>query len=188
MQNTINNHPQIELLCSGDRETLSGLYKDFFPKFKGFVLKNNGTKEDAEEVFQNALFQLIARAKTSGVQINSSFESYLFVVCKNLWFKELKSRKREVRKEGILELKAETKNHLEDIVYQERWDLFEEMLKKISSNCQELLKIYFNKTPYSEIVEKYGYANENTAFQRIFKCKKRLTELIRNDARFKNLF
>lgn len=188
MQNSINNHPQIELLCNGDSQTLKALYRDFFPKFRGFVLKNSGSSEDAEEVFQNALFQLIARAKTSGVQINSSFESYLFVVCKNLWFKEINSRKKQVRNDGVIELKSEDQNDLEGILYQKRWDLFDEMLQKLSSNCQELLKAYFNKTAYSVIVETFGYANENTAFQRMFKCKKRLAELVKNDVRFKNLF
>lgn len=188
MSKPINNHPQIELLCSGDRDTIHNLYTNFFPRFRGFVLKNSGTEDDAEEVFQNALFQLIARAKTKGVQINSSFESYLFVVCKNLWFKELNNRKKEVRNDGVIELKAESKDELEAILYQERWDLFDEMLQELSTNCQELLKAYFKKISYAVIVEKFGYANENTAFQRMFKCKKRLAELIKKDTRFNNLF
>lgn len=184
------NHPKIELLCQGDAKTLDSLYVDFFSKFRRFVIKNSGTAQDAEEIFQRALYQLIARAKTKGVQINSSFESYFFVACRNLWYKELNKRKRdrEVRKEGVIELKTEGHNDIGDVIDQERWELFDEMIKKLSSNCQELLEAYFSKVTYKEIVVKFGYANENTAFQRMFKCKKRLTELIKNDSRFTSLF
>jgi len=182
------NHPQIEKLLNGDESTIRLLYDTLFPKFTSYVKKNNGNYSDAEETFHNALFQLVARAKVSGISINSSFEAYVFTVCKNLWFKELNKRKKEVRNDGVFELKAETEDHIFSIIQQERWELFEEMIEKLSDNCRKLLKDYFNKVPYSEIIKKFSYATENTAFQRIFKCKKKLTQLIKADSRFKSLF
>jgi len=188
MSKTIN-HPQIIALINGDERTMRLLYDTLYPKIRTFVYKNKGIAVDAEEVFHNALFQLIARAKVHTVQINSSFEAYFFTICKNLWFKELNKRKKEVRNDGILELKSnvEVNNHIESILYQERWDLFEEMFLKLSDNCQRLLKDYFDKVPYDEIIQKFSHTTKNVAFQRIFKCKKRLTELIKMDSRFKNL-
>ena len=149
------NHPQIKKLLEGDEDTIRLLYDTLFPKFSGYVKKNNGTYSDAEEIFHNALYQLIARAKVSGVSINSSFEAYIFTVCKNLWFKELNKRKKEVRNDGVFELKAETEDQISSILQQERWELFEEMIEQLSDNCKQLLlKDYFNKVPYSEIVRK----------------------------------
>ncbi|MEM7185014.1 MAG: sigma-70 family RNA polymerase sigma factor [Bacteroidota bacterium] len=182
------NHPQIKKLLEGDEDTIRLLYDTLFPKFSSFVKKNSGTYSDAEETFHNGLYQLIARAKVSGVSISSSFEAYVFTVCKNLWFKELNKRKKEVRNDGVFELKAETEDQISSIINQERWELFEEKIQLLSDNCSQLLKDYFNKVPYSEIVKKFSYATENTAFQRIFKCKKKLTELIKEDLRFKALF
>jgi len=182
------NHPQIEKLLQGDEATIRLLYDKLFPKFTGFVYKNNGNYSEAEEVFHDALYQLIARARVSGVEIKSSFEAYFFTVCKNLWMKELNKRKKEVRNDGVFELKAKEEDHVTSIIEQERWELFEEMLDQLTDNCSKLLKDYFNKVPYSEIVKKFSYATENTAFQRIFKCKKKLAELIKGDRRFKNLF
>jgi len=69
----------------------------------------------------------------------------------------------------------------------EQQRLFEEKLSELSDNCGRLLKDYFGKVSYRDIVKKYNYAFENTAFQRIFKCKKQLTELIEADPRFKDL-
>ncbi len=174
-------------LVNGDDRTIRNTYSSVFPKVISFVKNNKGSYEDAEEIFQDALFQVITRAKIKGIEIKSSFEAYLFTVCKNLWYKELNKSKKEVRNDGVFELKASEDKTMEAILYQDRWDLFEEMLQKLSGNCAELLKDYFKKVPYSEIVKKFSYATENTAFQRVFKCKKRLTELIKNDPRYRDL-
>ncbi len=183
------NHPQITALINGDEGTMRLLYDTLYPKIKSFIYKNKGNDTDAEEIFHNALFQLISRAKVKSIQINSSFEAYFFTICKNLWYKELNKRKKEVRNEGVFELKGEVEvnYHIESILYQERYDLFEEMFLKLSDNCQQLLKDYFDKVTYDDIIQKFSYATKNVAFQRIFKCKKRLTELIKMDSRFKNL-
>jgi len=65
--------------------------------------------------------------------------------------------------------------------------LFEQKIQELSENCRDLLKDYFNKIPYDEIVRKFNYSSENVAFQRMFKCKKKLKDLIKKDLRFKNL-
>ncbi len=183
----IKNHHQITALLNGDKKIIRLLYETLYPKVKSFILKNKGSSLDTEEIFHKALFQLITRAKVKGIQINSSLEAYIYTICKNLWYQELNKRKKEVRNDGVFELKSEDDDHVASIMHQERWDLFEEMLLKLSSNCQKLLKDYFNKVSYNEIVQKFDYATKNVAFQRIFKCKKRLTELIKKDSRYKNL-
>ena len=181
------SHPQVQALLEGDEKTIRLLYDSLFPKIKIFVQRNNGTYSDAEEVFHDALYQLIARAKVKGVTINSSFEAYIFTMCKNLWYKELNKSKKEVRNEGVFELKDNEDNYIASILQQERWELFEEMIAKLTGNCKELLKDYFKKVPYHIIVDKFSYASENAAFQRVFKCKKKLSELIKADPRYKNL-
>ena len=111
----------------------------------------------------------------------------MFTVCKNIWRKELNRRKKQVRNEGVVELVAKEEDQSVFILEQERWELFEEKIALLSDNCREILKDHFNKVPYSEIVQKFQYSCENVAFQRVFKCKKRLTELIKKDHRFKSL-
>ncbi|MEP0265958.1 sigma-70 family RNA polymerase sigma factor [Dokdonia sp.] len=177
----------LEGLRTGDEKTIKAIYISVFPKVRHFVLKNEGGQQDAEEVFQNALYQLSIRLKLSNIEIKSSFEAYLFTTCKNLWRKELNSKKRWVRNEEVLAHKSEESDHSEAIIAQERWDLFEEKLTLLSPNCKELLKDYFKKVPYDRIVKKFNYASENVAFQRIFKCKKRLGDLIKKDSNYAKL-
>ncbi len=183
----VKNHPKIEALLNDNEQVLKLVYESFYPKVKSFVYHNRGSDKDAEDVFHNALFQLLVRARIKGVQINTSFEAYFLTVCKNLWYKELNKKKKEIKNEGVFELKSEDDYLTEGILYQERWDLFKEMFLKLSENCQELLKDYFAKVSYNAIVKKFSYATKNVAFQRIFKCKNKLTQLVRLDVRFKGL-
>lgn len=184
---SFSNDTKIKKLVSGDTETIEQLYQELFPKVVSYIRKNKGTYQDAQEVFHNALFQFIVRAKCKGLTITSSFEGYLFTICRNLWLKELNNRKKEVRNDGIFELKAKEDQTIASIMEQERWDLFEEKLQLLSDNCRALLKDFFNKVPYHTIVKKFEYSNENVAFQRMFKCKKKLADLIKADPKYLNL-
>ena len=181
------NQEYLQGLCTGDQQTILSIYRLCFSGVRNFVLKNKGTVEDAEETFQNALYQLTARVKVKQFEITSTFEGYLFTVCKNIWRKELNRKKKEVRNDGVIELPSKEEDLSTAILEQERWELFEEKVALLSVNCRELLNDYFAKVPYEEIVEKFNYATENVAFQRVFKCKKRLAELIKKDRRFKGL-
>lgn len=178
---------KVSLFLTGDKDTIVKLYEVLYPKVILFVKSNNGTQNDAEEIFQDALFQIIARSKVKTLEIRSSLEAYIFVTCRNLWYKELNKRSRLLRNDEVFELEDRQQDELESILQQERWDLFEDSIKKLSQSCAELLKDYFNKVSYKAIVRKFNYATENTAFQRVFKCKKQLIDIIQTDPRHKNL-
>jgi len=183
----IINDTYLEGLLSGDEKIIDQIYKRNFHRVTTFIIKNKGTQEDAKEIFQDALFQLIVRWKVRKFEIKSSFDGYLFTVCKNLWRKELNKRKKRVRNEGVIELLVEENKHISFILEQERWELFEEKMNQLSDNCIKLLKDYFNKVSYDIIVKKFNYSSENVAFQRVFKCKRRLAELIKRDSKYQDL-
>lgn len=184
---TKENQQYLNGLLSGNERVILTIYKKCFPGVVAYISKNKGTYQDAEEVFQNALYQLTARVKVRNFEIKHTFEGYLFIVCRNLWRKELNFRKKQVRNEGVLLLKSEEYDQSASIIEQERWELFEEKMGLLSENCKQLLTDFFNKVPYDAIVEKFNYSSSNVAFQRVFKCKKRLAELIKKDSRYKNL-
>jgi len=171
------NQHYLNGLLTGNEKAILEIFKTCYPDIQSFIVKNNGSHKDAEEIFHVALYQLTA----------STFEGYLYVVCRNLWRKELNFRKKQVRNREVIELNYKEVDHSNSILEQERWELFEEKIGLLSENCRQLLKDYFNKTSYKVIVEKFNYASENVAFQRVFKCKKRLAELIKKDNRFTNL-
>lgn len=171
-------------LSLGDTKIIEQVYSDVFPKVDFFIKKNNGNKSDAEDIFQKALLQLIARYQATQFQLKDSFDSYLFTVCRNLWKRELNKRKREVTNDEVIELITDEQEMLAAILDQEKWDLFHEKMSELSDNCMKVLKLFFKETPYAEIAKQMEYSSENVLRQRIFKCKKKLTDLIKGDSRY----
>jgi len=65
--------------------------------------------------------------------------------------------------------------------------LFIEKLGEMSSNCKQVLTMFFAKQSYAEMLEQTDYTSETVVRQRVFKCKKKLAELIKNDKRYNEL-
>lgn len=177
----------LNALLEGDSKKIKNLYKKNFSQVLIFVKQNKGEKKDAEDVFQKALLQIAIRYKKETFIIKGSFDGYLFTVCKNLWRRELNKNKRRVTNTNVIELLSEAKENAYSLIEQKRQELFVEKLSAISENCKKMLTLFFAKIPYAEIVVDLGYSSETVVRQRIFKCKKKLTELVKSDVRYNSL-
>lgn len=174
----------LHALIDGDTQKIDQLYQENFPTVRNFVIQNKGTLEDAEDIFQKALLQLAMRFKKEPFAIHSSFEAYLFTVCKNLWRRELNKSKRQVTNQLRLIQEDEGIDMALAILEQKRWELFQDNLRLLSENCQKILKLFFEKTSYAKMIQIMGYASETVARQRVFKCKSKLKQLVTADKRF----
>lgn len=184
----IDNSYFIEGILHSDERVIREIYSRFFSHVLSFVMKNNGSREDAEDVFQAALLQISARIKVRELKtINSPFGGYLFGACKNLWRREIKKKIKRVTTHEKAELGSEVSEMVDAVLEQEKWDLFEEKLTLLSETCKELMKLFFQKMPYRQIQSMFSYSSEEVARQRVFKCKKRLIELVRRDAKYNSL-
>ncbi|WP_299683449.1 RNA polymerase sigma factor [uncultured Tenacibaculum sp.] len=177
----------IKEITIGNRKVIQGLYNSVFPKIKSYVIKNNGNTEDAEDIFQKVLIQIISRYKTKPFVINSTIDGFLYVAASNLWKRELNKRKKKVTNATIFEHLNEEEDLTLSVLEQEKWELFQEMLHAISDNCKKLLQLFFKKTPYKKIVSELGYKSDNVVRQRIFNCKAQLTKAIQSDFRYQEL-
>ncbi len=183
----MNGNFYLDALVSGNSKVISKIYEINFKQVKRFIVQNKGNTEDAEDIFQKALLQIAMRHKKDGIQINTTFDGFLFTVCKNLWRRELNTHKNRVTNSDVVEQVSEAKDNATAIIEQKRQELFVEMLNKISENCKMILSMFFAKTSYAEIVASTEYTSETVVRQRVFKCKKRLTDLIKEDQRFNSL-
>lgn len=177
----------LKALVKEDKRVLLKIYQNSLPKVKSFVLKNNGNIEDAEDIFQKALMQIAIRYKKEQFCITTSFDAYLFTVCKNLWRRELNKHKNKVTNSEVVELVNEERESSLALVEQKRQELFIEKMKEISENCRQILFMFFAKKSYAEMVQDTDYNSETVVRQRVFKCKKKLTEIIKADKRYNSL-
>jgi len=182
-----DNSYYLNALIENNSTVIKAIYVDNFFKARAFILKNKGQQQDAEDIFQKALLQLAVRYKKEKFVIKTSFEAYLFTVCKNLWRRELNKSKIKVTNNDFVEPKDDNEDIALAILEQKRWELFTESLELISENCKKILKLFFAKISYAEIMKKFNYNSETVVRQRVFKCKNSLKTLVRKDKRFKTL-
>lgn len=182
-----DNSYYLEALLNNNSKVIKVIYEENLYKVKSFVLKNKGQGQDAEDIFQKALLQLAVRYKKEKFVINTTFEAYLFTVCKNLWRRELNKSKIKVTNNDFIEPKDDNEDIALAVLEQKRWELFTESLDLISENCKQILKLYFNKSSYADMMMKFRYNSETVVRQRVFKCKNKLKELVKKDKRFNSL-
>ncbi len=177
----------LKALLSNDSNGIMKIYKAVFPKVRKFVLQNKGQQQDAEDIFQKALLQIMIRYQKEPFEIKSSFEAYVFTACKNLWRRALNSSKNKVTKTEVVELLSEERDLALSVLEQKRWELFTEKLDMLSENCKKVLSLFFSNETYASIVKKMGYNSETVARQRVFKCKSKLAEMIKKDNDYNSL-
>lgn len=187
MQANSNNH-YLDGIRNRDRAVVEDIYAQFLPQVISFVMRNQGSRDDARDIFNLVIYQLTARLEREDIEIRSTFEGYLFTACKNMWRRNLKKIERErVTQDTVRELYYEEREMVQSTLEQEKWDLFREKLETLSDNCKSVLQMFFKKMSSKAIMEELDYASETTVRQRIFKCKKQLTRLVRDDSRYDEL-
>ena len=174
-------------LQNGDAKGIEKLYLLLWGKIRKYILSNSGDETDARDILQKTMLQLALRQEANRLTINSSLEAYGFTIARNLWRKQQKNRKEWVTTEDHQAHITEEAALLTSSLEQEKWDLFHEKLAMLSENCRLLLQRVFDQQPYADIAKELLYASENVVRQRIFKCKKKLKELVQQDVRYKSI-
>lgn len=170
-----------------DRAVLEYIYQQYFPMIIEFVGKNSGTREDAKDIFHDGLTAIYEKSVKGDISLKSSFKTYLYAICKNLWLMVLRRKKTA--------LKVETKENLmtampksieEDIISQQRYKLFRQYFAILGEDCQKVLNMFFQGVSLKEIAEKMGFS-ESYAKKKKFTCQKQLIGSIEKDALYKEL-
>jgi RNA polymerase sigma factor (sigma-70 family) len=175
-----------------DNVVLAYIYKEYFYKVNAFVRKNQGDEDDVNDVFQEAIIIIYRKIKANDLLFeNRSFEVYLFSVCRFLWLKHLE--KRRIEKEKINDtMPFQDEIYDDDLVAvvekNERFLLYQKHFKNISTDCQKILQLFFDKVPIKQIAHIMGFKSEKYVKTRKFKCKELLIERIKQDVEYKKIF
>jgi RNA polymerase sigma factor (sigma-70 family) len=171
-----------------DTNVLDYVYKNFFHQIKVFVNKNNGTDEDAKDVYQDAILVIYQKAKNEDLTLTCSFNTYLYSVCRLLWLKQLEKRK---LKNLFLEESAkfvELDNDVTNLYYSnERFKLYQDHFSKLSYNCQKILELFLAQIQLKEIARILGLKSDLYVKKRKHQCKEKLISSIKSDPRFNEI-
>jgi RNA polymerase sigma factor (sigma-70 family) len=172
----------LEMIRQGqDQKAFVRLYMHF-PKVVRLVRANSGTKDDARDVFQDALIIFHRKARSAEFQLTASISTYLFSVCRNMWREELRRRNRSLTKWEVEDMPEEPADLVAMMAREGDYSRAEKALRTLGEKCMELLKrFYIAHEPLMDIARTLGLAGEGAAKTRKYKCleaaRKRFREL-----------
>lgn len=170
----------IEAVKANDEKILKTLYNENYSKVLQYVLQNNGSEEQAKDIYQEAFIAVWRNIQTGKFKIveNKSINAYLFQIAKYKWLDHLRSS--AIKKTSGLNNDHEnmmTFEYSNDIDI-ERLTLVKENFKKLGNNCKALLsKFYYRKQSLKEIAGELNIT-EATAKNNKYRCMERLRAMI----------
>lgn len=173
-------------LAANDRQAVESIYRQHYSAIQTFILNNNGSVEDARDVFQEAIIVLYEKAKSDTFSLTCQLRTYVYSICRRLWLKRLQQLSRYSAPADHLEEVVPVEEDLEE--HEKRnadFILMEQAMSKIGEPCKSLLDAYYlQKKSMQDISAEFGYTNADNAKTQKYKCLVRLKKLF--FAQYKN--
>lgn len=187
MEQKEDNYLLFRYIQSGDSKGIELVYKQFFPGIRYFVTRNNGTEQDALDVFHDAIMAVYLKSKDDNFQLTSSFYTFFYTICRNLWYKQLRKNSRD-RGTIIEDMVYTDEDSIDNLLIDfEKESLFWEKFKLLQEDCRKLLSLFFEGHSMEKITSIMGLSSANYAKKKKFKCKEKLVSLIEDDRRYNEL-
>ena len=186
----VNTLEQEQLLLKGlagnDKNSIESIYRENYGTIQTFVLNNNGSVDDARDIFQEAMIVLYEKVGMDSFSLNCQIKTYLYSICRRLWLKRLqqlgKFSTQLENLEDIIPVETDVEEH------EKRNDdfiLMEQAMSKIGEPCKSLLDAYYlQKKNMQELAIEFGYTNADNAKTQKYKCLVRLKKIF--FAQYKN--
>jgi len=185
-------HYTVEALLEGLRtsnnEVLSFIYRKYFPEIRFFVIKNSGSDEDAQDVFQESIIIIYKKLRDDVLDLTCSFKTYLYSVCRIVWLKQLEKRKNKSDSFSDNQVFVDLNEGVDEMAEeQEKFKLYQKHFQTLHIDCQTILKLFLEKVPLRDIASRMNIKSEKYLKKRKYQCKEILVKRIQNDPNFKRL-
>ena len=166
-------------LARNDKKAAETIYKENYNMVQSMIINNNGSTDDARDIFQEAMIVLFENSKSSSFELNCQIKTYLYSVSRRLWLKRLQ----HLKKYGgnvdniseVISVEEEVENHEQRSA---EFHVMEKALMNLGEPCKTLLEAYYmQKKSMMEIAGSFGYTNADNAKNQKYKCLMRLKKL-----------
>lgn len=183
----LKNQGYIDGIRNGDPIVIRAVYKNYHDAIVHFVETQYGSKEDAHDVFQEGLVAVFQNMQKPDFELTSSFLTYFYSVCRNIWYNKLRKRpnkKVTLDEKMLLIIEEDASPVLEE---SEQYFLYRKIFLKLGQDCQRVLDLFLQKISMEQIREEMGYGSIGYTKKRKFLCKEKLVKLIQADPSFHEL-
>ena len=166
-------------LAKNDKKAIETIYKDNYNMVQALITNNNGTADDARDIFQETMIVLFENARSGSFELTCQLKTYIYSVSRRLWLKRLQYLKKYG---GEIENTAESVPVEEEVEAHEQrnieFGVMEKSLVNLGEPCKSLLEAYYmQKKSMTEIAGNFGYTNAANAKTQKYKCLVRLKKL-----------
>jgi len=174
-----NEKALLQGLARNDRKAVETIYRENYNMVQVLIINNNGSSDDAKDVFQEAMIVLYEKVRSGSFELNCQIKTYVYSVCRRLWLKRLQQLNRFSPAVENLDSTVQVEEEIEE--HEKRQTEFEMMDKAIGSlgePCKSLLEAYYlQKKNMQEIAANFGYTNADNAKNQKYKCLMRLKKI-----------
>jgi RNA polymerase sigma factor (sigma-70 family) len=166
------------------------LYKQYSGMVIAYIISNQGSQQDGEDVFQEALIAFINLVKSGKFRGEASLQTTFVSIARNIWLNEQKKRKSLDTRGKIYENTRQQEADPANLLLQrEVSEQFLDLMSRLGDSCKSLLTmVYYENLSNREILERTHYENEQVIRNKKYKCMKELTDLIKDNPLLKNFF
>lgn len=170
-------------LRSGSRmdDAIKSLYRSYFDSLGWYVMNNNGSRQDAEDVFQDVVVSFIDLVQKDKFRGESSIKTFLFALNRHAWLNELKKRGRTLKREEKYQRGQELTGPDTAGIITDREERIQVMhlVDKLGETCKKILVLfYYDNLSIKQILDSLHYENEQVVRNKKSKCLKQLEQMI----------
>lgn len=178
----------LEGLAQNREDALLAIHQLAFPAILRLIQANQGLRQDAEDLFQEALIVVYLRHQQRNLTLNCRLSTFIYAICRNMWMERVRRQSKQVQlDESQLEIVDLSPSTLEAIEENEKNLIMNRYLGQLGEDCQKLLKLFFAGHSMKDIAREMNYSSDRYARKRKFSCKEVLLELVRKDPRYQEL-
>ena len=174
-----NEQALLKGLANDDSKAIETIYKDNFNMVQAFILNNNGSYDDARDIFQEAMIALYEKAKSESFVLTSKINTYVYSICRRLWLKRLQQLGRYSNQIDGFEETIPIEDDIE--IHEKRnaeFAIMDRALNSLGEPCKSLLEGYYiKKLDMQTLAKDFGYTNADNAKNQKYKCLIRLKKL-----------
>jgi DNA-directed RNA polymerase specialized sigma24 family protein len=161
------------------KETVPLLYKKVFPVVKKYILSHGGIKEDAFDLFQDALVDFYAQVMAGEYKEQYKVYGYLYKFSIHKWINKVKREKKITFQEDLSIFENREGPVAEYGVLGKEDNLLRSLFAPIGDKCIELLTYtVLNNMLLEDIVLRMNLPSVAAAKMQQLRCKQKLAEEI----------
>lgn len=179
MKSELNEQALLQGFANNDAKAIETIYKQNYNMVQTLIINNNGSYDDAKDIFQEAMIALYEKTKSESFVLTCKINTYVYSVCRRLWLKRLQQLGKYSNQIENLE---ETISVEDDIEMQKKrnaeFSIMERALASMGEPCKSLLEGYYlKKMDMQALAKEFGYTNADNAKNQKYKCLMRLKKM-----------